>query len=97
MAAKKRTPDSKKLIRLSYSAADRQQLNSHFFVVCVCVFCFVFFFSSSLKYLFRCDIDAFKWFRFSQFTFVLRHIVKTEKVKVILQIMQEIKTNSRLV
>lgn len=31
VAAKKRTPDSKKL-RLSYSAADRQQLNSHFCV-----------------------------------------------------------------
>lgn len=39
VAAKKRTPDSKKLIRLSYSAADRQQLNSHFCVwvsFCTC-------------------------------------------------------------
>jgi len=36
-------------------------------------------------------------FHFSQFTFELRHIVKTEKVKIILEIMQERKTNSRLV
>lgn len=53
VAAKKRTSDSKKLIRLSYSAADKQQLNSYFFVVWVCLF------SPFPKMLFRCDIRIY--------------------------------------
>lgn len=89
VAAKKRTSDSKKLIRLSYSAADRQQLNSHFFVVCVSFF------------IFSCPGVWHIWFLmvfiFHSLPLYYGTQFKQKKVQIILQRMQEIKTNSRLV
>ena len=79
MAAKKRTSDSKKLIRLSDSAADRQQLNSHFFVVymCVCVCVCVFFSLDTCPgVIYICFSNGFLFF--TVYLFVLRHTVRTE-------------------
>lgn len=55
-AAKKRTPDSKKLRRLSDSAADRKQLKSHFAVCCLWFF-FPFLFIPPwiiVRFCYRC-------------------------------------------